>query len=664
MYIKLVFRNLKRSFGSYIIYFLTLGFAVSIFYIFNAIPFSQSVQSSSEKIRETMPNVMSTLSIFISIVLGFLIIYANNFIVKKRSKEIGIYMLLGMNAQKISAMLFCETLLLGILALILGLLVGIFFSQGMTFIIAKIFEQEFNTLKFSVSIQAVYKTVLMFLIIFIVVAVFSSCRIIRIKIINLIQEGKKSEKLKTSSPVISICIFILSIIFLMLAYRIALDKNFQFNDLKKVLSAFILGSFGTYLFYFSVSGLMLTLLMKNKKLYYKKLNIFSTRQVVSEINKNIIMIATISIMLLITVCAFASGFGLADYASNTLKFISPNDFEFSTDIGTDAAPIEKFAKSLGFETPTISQTDVYISNLTLSATVTNNGLERLSKENETAYNNLKCIKLAVIKLSQYNNMRIEKGLTPVVLKSGMIALHVLEPELTKYVKDFADTGGALSIQNNAMGIEKDSVYNDKLVSDLLIGKLEFAVVNDEDLVNIYPTYKGVTINLNKKFEETSSKKIAFEIKKYMQSDGYISVKFEKSQELYGISAVAIFAGLYIGITFLIMSTALLALQQITNATEHKLRYETLRKIGADEKMIDNSIFTQIAIYFFAPMILTFINSAVALKTISNFMNKFGNFSLIYIILFTATIFTGFYAVYFATCNSQFKNILKADSFFI
>lgn len=658
MYIKLILRNLKRSFDDYIIYFLTLGFAVSIFYIFNAIPFSQSVQSSSQKIRETMPIFMNALSIFISIVLGFLIIYANNFLIKRRSKEIGIYMLLGMKVYKISWMLFFETLILGILALITGLFLGIFISQGMFFIIAKIFQQDLNLIRFFISIQALWKTIFFFILIFIVVAMFSSWKITRIRIINLLQANKRSEEIRSLGIKASIFIFLISLICFGISYSFALDRNFQFTDIKRVSTVLILGSIGTYLFYFSAFRLLLLLLMKNKKIYYKKINIFSLRQVTNKINTNIIMIATISIMLLITVCAFASGFALNDYANNTLKLISPNDFEFTIDAKTDPAPIFDFIKAEGYNTYTISETEVYTSNLVISDTIQKQGIERIAKESPNAYKNFLNVNLAVIKLSQYNKLRVQNGLKPISLMSGTAALHVLEPELDGYVSDFVNAGGVLKLGNSSMRIEKGDVFKENFVSELLIGELEFAVVNDEDLLGAIPSYKGVIINLNKKYEEAAAKKIAVQIEKNKKIDGYVSIRFEKLQELYGVAALAIFTGLYIGITFLIMSTTLLAIQLLTDAADHKPRYETLRKIGTDEKMIDKSILIQIGAYFFAPMTMAVINSAIALKTISNYISSIGNFSILSMIIFTAIIFTIFYGLYFSACHFQFKNVIK------
>ncbi|RDU24657.1 ABC transporter permease [Anaerosacchariphilus polymeriproducens] len=649
MYFKLMIRNIKRSFGDYSVYLLTLFFAVAVFYIFNAIPYNQGIQSSSKEIRETLPIFINALSIFISIILGFLIIYANSFMMKRRSKELGTYMLLGMSTHRISVMLFFEMLLLGIVSLVSGILAGLFLSQGISFIIARIFKQELETIKFSFSIASVIKTVFFFLLIFIVVAAFFSYKVARIRIVDLIQIDKKSEKIRFAKTWVSITLFIISVILLVTAYITALSKDFRFNDVTKVIPVFILGSTGTYLFYFSASGFLLTILTSTKKLYYKKLNIFSLRQVANRIMTSTILISTISIMLLVTVCAFAGGFGLNDFAINKLKRAAPNDFEFTAGINTDIVPIGNYIKSEGYDKASISEADVYPSGVSLSNTVTKQALKEASKKNKNAYHNLLNLKLVLVKLTDYNNLRKQKGLDEISLDKGAIVLHVIESELKPFVQEFIDFNKTMRIAGCKRKI--DGVYDENLVAHYL----EFAVINDEELAETTPINKVVSVNINSKYEETFSEKVTNEIKKYKK--GSLIVRFEVLQKLYGMSALAIFAGLYIGITFLIMSSAILALKQLTDAAQHRQRYKTLKDIGVDDEMIHGSIFIQMAIYFFAPILLTISNSAVALIAITNYIQIAGNFSIIKMVLFTIIVFTVFYGLYFNACKQGFSRII-------
>ena len=162
MYYNLSIRNLKRSFKDYAIYFLTLTFAVCIFYSFNSIEAQKIMKDISEsqtQVIDMVTKVMGGLSILVSIILSFLIIYANNFLIKRRKKEFGVYMTLGMGRNKVSKILFLETLIIGILSLAVGLLMGLFLSQALSLVTAKMFEINMSNYKFIFSESAVFKTI-------------------------------------------------------------------------------------------------------------------------------------------------------------------------------------------------------------------------------------------------------------------------------------------------------------------------------------------------------------------------------------------------------------------------------------------------------------------------------------------------------------------------
>ena len=129
MLFKLSFNNMKKSIKDYSIYFLTLGIGVEIFYMFNSIDSQQAmlrVSSSQREIIKLMITMLGFVSVFVAIVLGLLIVYANNFLINRRKKEFGIYMILGMGKRKISKIILMETIFVGIISLIVGLVVRYF----------------------------------------------------------------------------------------------------------------------------------------------------------------------------------------------------------------------------------------------------------------------------------------------------------------------------------------------------------------------------------------------------------------------------------------------------------------------------------------------------------------------------------------------------------
>ena len=197
MLFKLSFRNMKKSFKDYAIYFLTLVLGVAIFYMFNSLDSQQAMLEVSQSTRDMIQllvQLLGMLSVFIAIVLGFLIVYANNFLVNRRKREFGIYMTLGMGRRQISVIILLETILVGILSLVVGLFIGVFASQFMSILVAKLFEADMSEFTFVFSKYACIKTCIYFAVMYVAVIIFNTLTISRNKLINLLTAVRKNEK--------------------------------------------------------------------------------------------------------------------------------------------------------------------------------------------------------------------------------------------------------------------------------------------------------------------------------------------------------------------------------------------------------------------------------------------------------------------------------------
>ena len=196
MLCKLSLKNIRKSFKDYAIYFFTLILGVCIFYVFNALE-SQTVMInvslSTQKIIELMNYMMNAVSVFVSFILGFLIIYASRFLIKRRNKEFGIYLTLGMGKRKISKILLFETIFIGVISLVVGLTLGVVISQFMSLLVANMFEADLTNFKFIFSESACIKTLIYFGIIYLVVAIFNVVNVSKCKLIDLIQSSKRQE---------------------------------------------------------------------------------------------------------------------------------------------------------------------------------------------------------------------------------------------------------------------------------------------------------------------------------------------------------------------------------------------------------------------------------------------------------------------------------------
>ena len=296
MLFKLSIKNMKKSFKDYAIYFLTLVLGVAIFYMFNSLDSQQAMLEVSQSTRELirlMISLLGMVSVFIAIILGFLIVYANNFLINRRKREFGIYMTLGMGKRQISKIIWIETILVGILSLIVGLVVGIFASQFMSILVAKLFEADMSEFTFVFSKDACIKTCIYFAIMYLAVIVFNTITISRYKLINLLTAIKKNETVKIKNPIIAVLVFIVSAVILGYAYYLVTGGVYSLNTADKLLTPIIMGIVGTLGIFWSLSGFILKVVQTSKKIYLKGTNMFVLRQLNNKINTTVISMTVI-----------------------------------------------------------------------------------------------------------------------------------------------------------------------------------------------------------------------------------------------------------------------------------------------------------------------------------------------------------------------------------
>lgn len=309
MYFKIALGNVRRSIRDYGVYFLTLTFGVCLFYVFNSIQ-SQSVMlalsQSQAKMLVLLNNLMQIFSVFVCIVLGFLIVYANNFLIRRRKKELGLYLVMGMNKGTVARILMIETVMIGLLAFAVGLGLGILVSQALTVVTANLFMVQLKAFEFIVSVKAILLSALFFGGMYLIVLIFNSVVVSRYKLIDLLQGDRHNETLKLRSIGLSVVLFIASLIILGCAYALILDNGFAMFTLEFTASI-VLGSIGTFLFFFSLSGFLLKFVQSRKSFYYRNLNMFVMRQLNSRINSAFVSMTIICIMLLLTIGALCTG---------------------------------------------------------------------------------------------------------------------------------------------------------------------------------------------------------------------------------------------------------------------------------------------------------------------------------------------------------------------
>ena len=672
MLFKLSAKNIAKSIKDYAIYFFTLILGVAIFYVFNAID-SQTVMLDVSKntsdIIKLMTGMLSGVSVFVSIILGCLIIYASIFLIKRRNKEFGVYLTLGMGKRKISLVLFFETLIIGIISLIVGLIIGTAFSQLMSIVVANMFEADMRKFEFVFSRSACIKTLIYFGIMYAFVMVFNTWTIGKCKLIDLLNGRKRNEKIKNKNSIVCIMVFIISWVVLGRADHLVTVGVNELESEMDILIPIMLGIVGTLLFFWSVSGLILKIVMAKKSTYYKGLNSFVLRQISSKINTTVVQMTIICIMLFVTICVLSSAFSIKNSLSENIQKMCPADIQITVGkevkndvINNKQVKVKSILESAGCkiedEFSEYVEYDTYkTQKLTLRDVVGNSYNEIAKTYKGITLNSQEDI----MKISDYNKVAKLYGQKTFELKEnqylvvanfqGMVQLRNIALKNGEKIKLGGKEYSPLYRECKYGFVNLSGNEENSGIIVLPDSALKNAEVYDSTLVGKYNTApKDEIIKNNDRITKIMGKKAYNMIS--------INTKMDVAEACIGLGAIVTFIGMYLGIIFLISSAAILALKELSESTDNKERYLMLRKLGTDDKMINRALFKQIGIYFMFPLIIAIIHSVVGLKFATTILATFGKVGLLGSIILTAVVLVLIYGGYFLITYFCSRNIIK------
>lgn len=665
MLFKLSVKNIRKSMKDYAIYFLTLILGIAVFYIFNAIEsqtISLNISAHARLIIRMMNSIFSVVSVVVLIVLGFLIIYANQFLVKRRKKEFGLYLTLGMGKRKVSLILFFETILIGIISLFVGLVIGIILSQFMSLFVANMFKTTMSRFIFTFSGTAMVKTIIYFSVMYILVMIFNTQQISRCKLIDLLYADKKSEKIKIKNSVVCTIIFLIGCVILGYAYYEAVVGIKDWNNSKDFYVTVILGAIATVLIFWSLSGMVHRIVMDRRELYFKKLNSFIFRQTVSKINTMVFSMSIICLMLFFTICILSSGMSAKGYINSNVNKLPTADIQIIKDYHVSKESIKETLRKLGYDVDEMLKDmksyNIYqIKDLTFEQSfgysLTEARYDYMSVFSSNGNRPIECIKL-----SEYNRMAKQFGMDTYALNENEYVVINYE-ERDMQARDIA-LGNGESIQiDGKKYYPKYKKCKMVILSNLLFGSEYYIVPDSAKLDTI--VYKYLLANYNTKDYE-KQERIGEDLEKICRSEEELWFENLKNreEEKVGLGAMVTFVSLYIGIIFLISSAAVLALKELSESSDNRERYSILRKIGTDEKMINRALLKQIAIFFMFPLILAVIHSYFGIQCCNIILGDMGKDSaqILKSVGITTFILIVIYGGYFILTYLCSKEIIK------
>ena len=665
MSFKIAFLNIKRSLRDYAIYFFTLILGIAIFYAFNSIETQSAflgISSTTKEVLRLIVEILSIVSIFVAIILGLLIVYANQFLMKRRNREFAIYMTLGMDKWQISKLLVTETVFIGIISLGAGLLIGLGLSQLMSAFTASLFQADMTKYHFIISGKAIIKTIIYFGIIYVAVVILNGFIISNVTLIKLLHSDKKGEKQTPKNPAVSAVIFIIGAAVLAFAYyRMTGDATkLTFAD---IVGAIIMGSVSTLMIFYSISGFLLRILLLLKNRFYRNINAFTFRQISSRINTMVVSMTLICLMLFVTICTLSASFAIRDTINRDFDRYCRADMQviYRSSDGVNKKIEDIYAeKDADLQNLLSDKTDFYIyedEGVTYSCLL--NGVVEATNMNNNA-------PLWMMKESDYCRLMALYGLPVTRVSEGKYL--IIANLVTDYFNQAMENRNEINVDGQTLLPQQTTCIDTPIQLATQADEGGTLVVKDKVLDKARKVAEVFTGNYkadnstDRHNIENKLRAAQEKIKADNANDNYrglmLNTRIDIGEASIGISALFTFLGLYIGIVFLLACGALLALKGLSDNVDSIPRYQILRKIGVEERDINRSLFIQTGTFFLLPLLLALVHSIFGIRFAENFTQFAGIRNLTSSYGITAIMVLVIYGGYFAITYFTGKEVIK------
>ena len=659
---KLIIKNVRKNIRDYLIYFLTLMISVSVFYAFNSIsdqPAFSEMGMTKTLLYDQLGILLSTLTVLIAVVLAFLIIYANQFLLKRRKKELGLYMVLGMKKGRISRIFAGETFCVGVIALVTGLCLGVALSQGISLVALKLFAIELSKFQLVFSMGAFQKTALCFAVIFLLVMTFNVWSVSSVQLIDLLTAGRKNETSQNRSRLLPVLLFFVSLACILssgvMFYRNGIlpsreNRSFQVAGILLVA--------GTFLFFYSLSTVFVQILRANSNVYLRGLNTFLVRQIGSKIRTNYFIMTIVCGLLTVTICAVSVGVSTALAMNELSGSATPYDLNVLSNVSMDgdSSILEYLASKdadLSSYAENMEQISIYEADFTYGSLFEGQDVELWPIDEGISDSGV-----SVLAVSDFNRALAMQGKEPVALTENQYLLNCNYKGTFQYVEKALESHAVFVLAGIPLQRASDTVLEETYFMTS-VGNNDRGSLIVPDAV-VHSLTKDVNVLLVQYRPDADSDAVLQKMIPIGLDDthGYRYAEKNMMYDMfYGLNALISFLCCYIGLIFLLICAALLALKQLTETTDNIYRYGLLQKLGAKKEQINRALLSQTAIFFAAPLAVAGIFSAVLMGKAMEIVEEFMNIHISTNLGFTVVLFLVVYGSYFLATYLSCKRMV-------
>lgn len=640
MLAKLAFGNMRKLLHDYAVYFLTLVLGVAVFYAFN----TMSVQGDFLRgdVGETLSQVgqiLDGLTVFLAVILGFLMVYANNFLMRRRKKELGLYQVLGMRTGQVNVVLALETLLVAAVSFGVGIALGVLVSQVLLFVMARMFATTVQHFSFFFSTDAFMLTLACFGVIFVVMMLFNWITLRRVRLIDLMSSARQNEKQFVRRLPLSIVLTAAGLVLMGVAYWRLIRDGFPMDNSMQggFIITTIMVAVGTFVFFYGLAGTLTALLTHMRGFYWRDLHMFTTRQIASRVNTTALSMGVIALILFLAMTAMTTGMSICNTLNAMVEKGTPYSASISvlpTDPVADPIDLEAEVAKVGIDLSAVgSHATVRIAVIPSELEGATSTFQRISElTGETIPKGFEHAMVGeVVSLSDYNAARALLGMEPVSLADGQYLLLCNMDQVEPFVNGGLEKGFSVTVGDVTLTPARATVIDDAsaVLQDNGLGANPGTFVVADDLAASLPTYQQVIDVMYagpteegdaalKGLEERLSDSLG-ERSALTTVDTVTSVLADGTTTTGLISYMAI----YIGFVLVIACAAILAIQQLSNASDSAGSYRTLSELGCSERLIFGSLRAQVAIAFALPLAVGLAHSLCAISVLNELVSAFG-----------------------------------------
>lgn len=677
MYARIALGNVRRSIRDFGIYFLTLVLGVAVYYAFNSVTQQSAVLKLSGNMRtlvQELGTIIRGVSIFVAVLLAFLVLFGNRFLIRRRKREFAIYLTLGMDRRHVSGIVAMESLAVGAGALVVGLAVGVLLSQALLYATARLFNTHVTGFGLMFSGQACAYTVMSFAIIFLVVGALNVLEVSRFRLIDLMNADRKGEKSLVRNLPLSVALFVVSLALIGVAYH-ELRVNGMYAIDWRFNLATALVSVGTFLLFFSVSGFLLRLGQSARGFYLRGLNMFALRQLSSRVNSAWVSISIVCAALFLAITSTCGGFAIVSSINQSVSAITHYDVSIAmystaqTSHASDADDVSGSGKeallkasvpdwdSLVADSARIDLYQDPSMRLNLKTLRGDTGVE-LPDSFAKYTNGLDKVPIYVVSLSQYNATLALRGDKPATLKANEALVTTDMNNMVGFWQRVALKREGFDFLGTAMRLRARSTTMEYQNSvNTSVGTI---VVPDAALESKRAQLEPRSSLLNVKAADSRAEARLYKEVVKAHQPGLLFAAESKStakEEVVGLTAIVGYLALYIGFVLFVSCAAILAIQQLSDVAESAPRYRVLFDLGAERSMVNHAILAQIATYFLFPLVVALAHSYVALGVLGGVIKSLGVLDFLRPLGVTMAIVLVLYGGYFLLTYGMARGVI-------